>query len=643
MGRQYNIELNELASTYKWAIQQDVSSIKRALEASVDLPVIAIGSGGSLSVALETANAHTRRFSKLSRAITPLELPTIFPSDGNAAIWMFSAGGRNIDIQRAFRHSVINEPRQLSFLCFDRASPLSRIAKKHQWVENLVFDPIVSRDGFLATNSLLCFYVLIARAYLELDGSGEFLPNSLAEVLMRADSKLSSLKKSFAKLDKKETFVVLHGNSTQSAAIDFESRFTEAALGSVQIADFRNFAHGRHHWLAKQGNTSAVIAFYDSGETELAKQTLNLLPSDIPRLPIEIDGTGFTVAICSLIISMNIADWMGQAKNINPGGPGVPLFGRKLYRLRTPTNHVTRQTRDGAAIERKCAAKCIGEHDNRSRNESFAELKAFRSRLKRARYSYLVSDYDGTLVDTRYKTKPPTPEIVKELTHLLEGGIILGIATGRGDSVRADLRTCLDKKWWENIWIGYYNCAQIGRLDDDAFPNPSKSPRPELERVYERLNALNEVGIFARVRVGKDQISIDPGPRIATEKAMEIAEQAILEEGREDIVFLRSGHSVDIVHKSTSKLNLVKHLYNTIQRSGEILTLGDRGRWPGNDFELLSTDFSLSVDEVSPASSSCWNLAPPGVRGPQATLFYLRKLEVFYGTGEARFFRLKGV
>ena len=60
----------------------------------------------------------------------------------------------------------------------------------------------------------------------------------------------------------------------------------------------------------------------------------------------------------------------------------------------------------------------------------------------------------------------------------------------------------------------------------------------------------------------------------------------------------------------------------------EILCIGDRGRFPGNDYELLSHTFALSVDEVSANASSGWNLAPPGCRGVAATLFYLAHIKL---------------
>lgn len=55
----------------------------------------------------------------------------------------------------------------------------------------------------------------------------------------------------------------------------------------------------------------------------------------------------------------------------------------------------------------------------------------------------------------------------------------------------------------------------------------------------------------------------------------------------------------------------------------DILSIGDKGQWPGNDFDLLANPFSLSVNEVSGDPTTCWNLAPAGHRGVQATLDYL--------------------
>ena len=63
-----------------------------------------------------------------------------------------------------------------------------------------------------------------------------------------------------------------------------------------------------------------------------------------------------------------------------------------------------------------------------------------------------------------------------------------------------------------------------------------------------------------------------------------------------------------------------------------ILTIGDRGRWPGNDYELLQEKFSLSVDETSVDPQTYWNLASVGQRGTAVTLEYLNGLKSDAGT-----------
>jgi hypothetical protein len=62
-----------------------------------------------------------------------------------------------------------------------------------------------------------------------------------------------------------------------------------------------------------------------------------------------------------------------------------------------------------------------------------------------------------------------------------------------------------------------------------------------------------------------------------------------------------------------------------------VLRIGDRARWPGNDFALLASPHGLSADEVSPDPGAAWNFAPAGHRGAQATLGYLRQLSPIQG------------
>ena len=93
------------------------------------------------------------------------------------------------------------------------------------------------------------------------------------------------------------------------------------------------------------------------------------------------------------------------------------------------------------------------------------------------------------------------------------------------------------------------------------------------------------------------------------------------------MVITRSSHSIDIVAPGVSKLNVIDRLKDRVGEA-PILTIGDRGRWPGNDYELLRGDYALSVDEISVDPATCWNLAQCGQRGIAATLDYLSSLNL---------------
>jgi hypothetical protein len=110
----------------------------------------------------------------------------------------------------------------------------------------------------------------------------------------------------------------------------------------------------------------------------------------------------------------------------------------------------------------------------------------------------------------------------------------------------------------------------------------------------------------------------------------DLARQIIMMTGTADVTVTRSSHSVDIVAAGVSKLNVLIHVRD-LAGSSPLLAIGDRGRWPGNDYELLHGPHALGVDEISVDPATCWNLAQPGQRGPAATFEYLSSLRAHDG------------
>ena len=432
----------------------------------------------------------------------------------------------------------------------------------------------------------------------------------------------------------RSTTIVLHDEYSRIGAVDLESKFTEAAVGNLQIADYRNFAHGRHHWLAKRGDDSAVLAMYSPSGADLAERTLALLPAEIPIARLEMPGSPMATMLASLIAALQITGWAGRARGLDPGRPGVPEFGRKLYHLpltRAPVRRIDNlSARHAAAIHRKAGVSVARLADAGDLARWRGALKAFRERLLGQVFRAVALDYDGTLVDTRHRFDAVTPEIKSQLTRLLDSGVKLAIATGRGASVRRDLQAALPKPLWGNVLIGYYNGAEIAALGEDNAPDGKEEPCEGLAALALALRDQPELASAAIQSDRKYQITLEARQGLSESRLWDLAHEVLLTQGMRKVIVTRSSHSIDIVPDHVSKANVLAAIRSRID-DGAVLAMGDRGRWPGNDYALLREPFALSVDEISVDPSTCWNLGQPGQRGLQVTLEYLDALELCEG------------
>ncbi len=632
MARPYANEMAKLSETFYWAASEEIDTLRQAVRTAGLSPLRAIGSGGSLTAAHALAAFHQQHTGRMAAVATPLEAVNE-PLESSISHWLLSAGGGNVDILAAARALIRREPRQLAILCGREDSPLAELGRTHDFTDLLIFPPPAGKDGFLATNSLLGFTALLARAY-----TAEFAADdqwqTAAEIVQRAlDARSDTIETWEAEITplwSRPTTLVLHGASTRVGAVDLESKFTEAALGNLQLADYRNFAHGRHHWLAKRGEISGVLALITDADRALAERTLDLIPSDIPQARLSLPGSQTATALLSLVAALRICGWVGVARGIDPGRPGVPDFGRKLYNLPLPHSPADApsapSSRNAAAIARKAGVSvehlaATGEFDR-----WHTALDAFRGRLRDARFGGIVLDYDGTVVDTRDRFHPPPDPMRAELVRLLDTGAGMGVATGRGASVRRDLQSCLPASLWPRVLIGYYNGAEVAPLDNDGVPDGRNQPCDQLAPLAAALRVQPELAESARQTDRPYQITLEAARVLPESRLWDLAHQVILMAGANDVCVTRSSHSIDIVASGVSKLNVVTRLREQV---GDVplLAIGDRGRWPGNDYQLLREPYSLGVDEISVDPETCWNLAEPGQRGPAATLDYLRALE----------------
>ena len=134
-------------------------------------------------------------------------------------------------------------------------------------------------------------------------------------------------------------------------------------------------------------------------------------------------------------------------------------------------------------------------------------LTDFLARVRDARFGGVVLDYDGTVVETRRRFEPADPDMVSELNRVAGAGVRIGIATGRGVSVRRDLQKRLPRALWPVVLVGYYNGAEIASLDDDGVPNGSRTVCDSLRPLADALRCQPAISSCARQ---EDHVEIEP-------------------------------------------------------------------------------------------------------------------------------------
>lgn len=630
MGRPYASELEDLATTYSWAVAEDIASLRDAVEESSSLPLLSIGSGGSLSASHLHTFLHREFSCQPGSAVSPFIAIASPETFAQQSVWFLSAGGGNPDVVAALRATAMAEPRALTLACLKAKSRAARVARSYEFARVVEFTPAIRKDGFLATNSLLALSILLSRAYSECAGANIRFPPALNDLV---DS--FSTDTAFEALVQRETLLVLCSAATLPAGLDLESRFTEAALGHIQATDFRNFAHGRHHWLAKRARESAVLALSTAADRGIADRTLALLP-DVPTVHLKVQD-GPLGAVSAMVSAIRLAGLVGAARGIDPGRPGVPDFGRKIYHLRSGYRRLTSIPPVTVAVRRKQRAMGSRPRGDRPGADWTRAYSSFIARLSAADFGGFVFDFDGTLCSTDERFDGIRPAIAAHLRRLLDAGAVLGIATGRGKSIREDLRRKLPTDFWPAVVVGYYNGGDIATLRDGDRPaadGPCRLPGG-LSAALQTNAALARL---ARITVRPLQITIEAVRGGSTEGLYSLV--ASIVQPHNGVSLVRSSHSLDILAPGVSKLAVIDRVRQALAADDramkEILCIGDRGAWPGNDFALLAEGPSLSVDEVSPAIDTCWNIAPAGYRGVQATLSYLTAI-----TGSAGRFRFE--
>ena len=605
-GRSYEEELSLLPETYSAALSTDVSALERFVRRLGGRPSYFVGSGGAFAVARLAADSYERAYRVPSRACTPLEFSALAPTTDSGAL-LFSASGRNKDSLATLRRAQAGAFDPVCVVTM-RKAPIE--LPRGRPVQQIALDAPPLKDGFLATNSVL----FMATAWMRSIGLGDKLavalpPASGAERLLR------------------DRCLILTAPGLGSVATDLETRLAELGLATAQVVDYRNFAHGRHFGFSHNLDATTVIALLSPPYDRIAKRTLDLLPdgADIVRLTTNSDWPMSAIAL--LHQSMRLILGSARDRSIKVSRPGVPPFGRQLYHL----NYLKLLPEEqNGPVEKKLAAAGLREGDERARSVVQAGLDKWLVAIQASDFDSLILDYDGTLCSTDERTELPSEKLREKLIKILDKGIGLAFATGRGDSLWETLRQWVPESLWNHVVLGLYHAAVVVTLADEI--DLSGPPGDEPARVADFVKS-DPFTADCTFKVTQYQVRIEPGKRsLASLSRLQTHVSTLLAaHGECSWRALASGHSIDVVPKAESKAGAI----GALGRRGfeRPLLIGDQGHFGGNDFDLLAAStYSLSVDRCSSDLSRCWNLGVGGQSGPSLLCRYLAALRLRRGT-----------
>lgn len=619
MGRVFSEELDRVEHTLEWSTSVEVPPPTPSQSGTPQLRVV-IGSGGSFTVATALATHEcSLRGQSIALALTPLQYVQRVDLLPRHTALLISAEGKNRDILHA-ASKAFGVASSSEILTFSGNSPLADIAAQAASARVFTFDPPWGRDGYLATNSLLASIVL----GLRLRGSGvEAGPLAAFLGLYRTTDKLDRIA---AEVARTRRLLALHGTNGLIAAVDLESKLSEAAFAFTQISDLRQFAHGRHIQLAREDAPVPVIAFISQHEDALWRETREEVPAQVTVMECALPADLATATVAGLLIVMALVEKVASVLNQDPGQPAVPGFARRIHAL--DTSRLLPHPVGGNSNPKLAALEAF-----MSREAAAQAGVRFVDRLKTARFAALVLDFDGTLCETPRRFEGLDERLEPIVIKLLESGLTIAFASGRGNSLWEDLRKRLPEETRSKCFLGCYSGSFVMPLTE-AWPDITADP--QLSAIRDHLQALGirkERGFKLSARVAQLTIRSTNGDGIDILFTLCSSLVSELDGWR---VF-RSAHSVDILSPAATKNSVARFL--GVKLGVDPLTavcrIGDRGEQFGNDAELLAEGLGLSVDGVSTDPNSCWLFGEPAFGPVDRAAQYLRSLIV--KDGQARF------
>lgn len=621
-------KLATLPNTIRLAGEGPVADLAEALHAGHGRPTLALGSGGSAVTAAYLAHCRTSLGLGFTAVQTPMEFVLSMHDWSGWDIWLFSAGADNADISAAYTMAKSSSAQAIYLVTINPDGATATRARLDLRVQTFVAPTSERKDGFLATHSMVAMITALLAA------SGHVAGNSAPDQLVtRFDSVVQAVLEEQRAADAVrdfcvgDTIIIMHDPRCQTLATLIETSLWETGIAPVQRTDFRNFAHGRHVWAARHPSKMLMLALTAAESRAVWQPIAAALPGDIRAGSLDLGHAGRFRTAVSVIEGLVLINALGERSQTDPGKPGRGPFAGAIYDDAALSDLAVAFTSN---VVHKSRAIQFNDEERCREEAVHCAGRDWKVSLSAAAIGGVVMDYDGTIVTTEERLSPPSSAIIGEIIRLLDAGIAVGFATGRGGSAGEMLRSVLPERVHDYVLMGYYNGSHIRPLSVDIQLEP-----PPFHSAIETIGAWIEgsglIRLGATFKHGPVQVTIGRDDVLAPELFLQsLRRHPDVANG--SVVVTQSHHSYDLYPSGTSKRAVIEAVQAGMADNVlKVLALGDSGSALGNDHDLLSQQPSISVDSVCGDLDGCWTIFGHDAKGPSALLRILEALTVESG------------
>jgi len=333
----YTEELLGLPALFESAMNIDVSAFADWLERHRSGALLAIGAGGSLAIAQFAAHLHHRSTGAVGKAGTPMEFfQRRVPQIGSSGM-LVTASGRHSD-SLAIAKRLMTETDNWAVFCGTIGSRSEELLATSA-AAVFAYDLLPANVSWVSVSGLFGQAVVLARAYSHVfpaevggvpESFADLLPSGAPDIAGAIEAMVGEIKA----VAERSKLAVLYGPDTAAAAIDLDSKFAEAGMGSLQTSEYRNFAHGRYHSMIADWTEFGLLGLYSYTEAAIAGATLALIPDSMPHVGLEVPGTGAAeIGVAALLSELILVEAIGRVRGLRPGWGSRNTFGDLLYEL----------------------------------------------------------------------------------------------------------------------------------------------------------------------------------------------------------------------------------------------------------------------------------------------------------------------